>query len=58
MLLAAITAPMYDVWRWVTLAAASNYYSVLVGLLRALTSAPTITTVAIRVTSKINLVKL
>ena len=58
MLLAAITAPMYDVWMWVTLAAALDYYSVHVGLIRAPTSAPTITTVAIRVTSMINLVKL
>ena len=57
-LAAIITALMYDVWMLVTLAAASDYYSALVGLLRAPTSAPTITTIAIRVTSMINLVKL
>ena len=57
-LAAIITAPMYGVWLWVTLAAASDYYFALVGLLRAPTSAPTITTVAIRVTSMINLAKL
>ena len=58
MVLAATTAPMCDVKRRVTLAVASSYYSVLVDLKRALTSAPTITTVAIRAAFMITLVKL
>ena len=56
MLLVVTNVPMYDGWQWVTLAAASNYYSVLVGFVCVPTSTPTI--VAIQVTSMTNLVKL
>ena len=47
MVLAATTTPMCDVKRRVTLAVALSYYSVLEDFIRDLTSAPTITIVAI-----------
>ena len=58
MLQVVATAPMCDVWRLVTLAAESCYYSVPMGLIRAPTAAPTIVIITIRVTFKITQVKL